>query len=195
MSVHPTDGKAARFMTQHLASPALMQRWTRFFLTHGSPRAWGMFIEARADNVRRIGESSLRHLACVLTVAFCYFAAATDVLAAEVWVVTDRMHPFKTHLDVRIIELDAPARAEAELAAQLPSDPRQAAAIVQQRLKSGGADLHRRLAVAYQCVIEAWSLGIVKLPAIVVDRQYVVYGELDVDRAVSRINGYRSARP
>jgi integrating conjugative element protein (TIGR03757 family) len=154
-----------------------------------------MFIEARADNVRRIGESSLRHLACVLTVAFYYFASATDALAAEVWVVTDRLHPVKASIDVRIIELDAPARAEADLAAQLPSNRRQAAATVRKRLKSGGADLHRRLAVAYQGVIDAWSLGIAKLPAIVVDRQYVVYGEPNVDRAVSRINEYRSTRP
>jgi integrating conjugative element protein (TIGR03757 family) len=110
-------------------------------------------------------------------------------------VVTDRLHSFKTHLEVRIIKLDAPARIEAELAAQLPSDPQRAVATVQQRLKSGGADLHRRLAGVYQGVIDAWSLGIVKLPAIVVDRQYVVYGEPDVDRAVAKIKEYRSAHP
>jgi len=48
---------------------------------------------------------------------------------------------------------------------------------------------------AYQGVADAWGLGIVKIPAVVVDRRYVVYGEPDVARAVARIDAYRSARP
>ncbi|NQB78478.1 DUF1525 domain-containing protein, partial [Pseudomonas aeruginosa] len=34
-----------------------------------------------------------------------------------------------------------------------------------------------------------------KIPAVVVDRRYVVYGEPDVSRAVARINAYQSAQP
>lgn len=154
-----------------------------------------MFIESFADNVQQFAEYSPRHIARVLAATFCSFAAGTSGQAAEVWVITDRLQPIQTTLAVRVIELDAPARIEAELATQLPSHPEKAAAVVRQRLKSSGADLHRRLATAYQGVTDAWSLGIVKLPAVVVDRQYVMYGEPDVDRAVSRITEYRSARP
>ena len=34
-----------------------------------------------------------------------------------------------------------------------------------------------------------------KLPAVVVDRRYVVYGEADVSRAVARIETYRRLQP
>jgi len=96
---------------------------------------------------------------------------------------------------IRLIELDSPARIQAELSAQLPSEPIQAAAIVQQRLKDGGAELQRRLSAAYQGVADAWSLGVVKIPAVVIDRRYVVYGDSDVNRALARIDAYRRTQP
>ncbi|WP_425609793.1 TIGR03757 family integrating conjugative element protein [Xanthomonas arboricola] len=114
--------------------------------------------------------------------------------AAEIWVITVQVHPVTGDADRRIL-LDAPGRLEAELAAGLPSDPNRAAAIVQQRLKQGGADLQRRLAAAHQGVTDAWSLGITKVPAVIVDRRYVVYGEPDVARAVARIEQHRRAQP
>lgn len=95
-----------------------------------------------------------------------------------------------------MIELDAPERlVESELSARLPSDPKQAVAIARLRLRDGGAAFQKRLALAYQGVVEAWSLGIAKIPAVVVDRKYVVYGEPDVNRAVSLIEQYRSTQP
>ncbi|TQF88278.1 DUF1525 domain-containing protein, partial [Pseudomonas aeruginosa] len=59
-------------------------------------------------------------------------AAATDVL-----VVTDGRHPVQAPAGVRIIELDQATRIEVELAAHLPADPQQAAALVRQRLHDG----------------------------------------------------------
>jgi len=38
-------------------------------------------------------------------------------------------------------------------------------------------------------------LGLAKVPAVVVDRRYVVYGETDVARAVARIESHRRAQP
>ncbi|VEH28522.1 integrating conjugative element protein, PFL_4709 family [Bordetella hinzii] len=84
---------------------------------------------------------------------------------------------------------------EADLAANLPSDSERASAIVQQRLKQGGTDLQRRIGTAYQGIADAWSLGVTKVPAILVDRRYVVYGETDVARAVARIDQYRRTQP
>jgi len=120
---------------------------------------------------------------------------STAAAAAEVLVITDSGHPVQVAAGTRVIELDLPARIEAELAAGLPTDPTQAAAIVQQRLRDGGQDLQRRLGRAYQDVAQAWGLGITKVPAVVVDRRYVVYGESDVARAAARIETYRRTQP
>ena len=120
---------------------------------------------------------------------------STAATAAEVLVITDSGHPVQVEAGTRVIELDLPARIEAELAAGLPTDPTQAAAIVQQRLREGGQDLQRRIGRAYQDVAQAWGLGITKVPAVVVDRRYVVYGEPDVARAAARIETYRRTLP
>ncbi|RJL48688.1 TIGR03757 family integrating conjugative element protein [Pectobacterium carotovorum] len=121
---------------------------------------------------------------------------APNVFAADVIVVTDRRHPVQVeHQSVRIIELDAVQRIEAELAANLSQDPARAAVIVQQRLREGGTALQQRINEAYQDVVDAWSLGITTLPAVIVDQRYVVYGEPDVAKAVARINTYRRAQP
>src|SRR5690606_1947808 len=128
-------------------------------------------------------------------IGLCMLTAGAGVMAADVRVFTDRNHSITVPAGVRIVALDAPTCIESELAADLPADSAQAAAIVQKRLKDGGAALQRRLADAYQGVTDAWSLGITKIPAVVVDRRYVVYGERDVPRALAHIEAYRRARP
>ncbi|RUF23429.1 TIGR03757 family integrating conjugative element protein [Pseudomonas aeruginosa] len=117
------------------------------------------------------------------------------VFAADVLVVTDSRHPVQSAVGARVIELDLPDRIEAELAAGLPNDPSAAAALVQQRLRDGGQGLQRRIGSAYQGIADAWGLGIAKVPAVVVDRRYVVYGEPDVARAVARIETHRRTQP
>lgn len=134
--------------------------------------------------------------ASLLATGYVFAFVSAVASAADVLVVTDRQHPIKGGTAVRVIELDAPERVlESELPAHLPSDPKQAVAIARQRLHDGGTVLQKRLALAYQGVVEAWSLGITKIPAVVVDRKYVVYGESDVSRAVSLIEQYRSTQP
>ncbi|MDH2238806.1 TIGR03757 family integrating conjugative element protein [Pigmentiphaga sp. GD03639] len=129
-----------------------------------------------------------------LAAGIAILTLATRAAAAEVWVVTDSHHPVLGQADRHLI-LDAAAVLEAELADNLPTDPERASAIVQQRLKLGGADMQRRIGTAYQGIADAWSLGVTKVPAIVVDRRYVIYGETDVARAVSRIDQYRRTQP
>lgn len=128
------------------------------------------------------------HLAATALLA----ATAQPVLAADVHVFTDRAHPVRNAPAGAVIaELDAAARLEDELAAGLPGDAGKAAPIVQRRLEQGGPELQRRLAAAYQGVTEAWSLGVSKVPAVVVAHRYVVYGEPDVSTALARIAQYR----
>lgn len=126
--------------------------------------------------------------------ASCSLAIAANVRAADVWVFTDHEHPVAGGAAVRVVELDAPQRLASELVPTLPADPGKAAAMLQQRLATVGAELRQRLITAYQGVTDAWSLGITKIPAVVVDRKFVIYGEQDVKRAVAQIEHYRSAR-
>ena len=132
-------------------------------------------------------------LAVALPTSLAVFSPAT--FAADVVVVTDSRHPVKTMGGERLIELGETPRIEAELSANLPTDPDQATALVKRRLTQGGTDLQRRIATAYQGVTDAWSLGITAVPAVVVDQRFVVYGEPDVARAVARIEQHRRTQP
>ncbi len=139
--------------------------------------------------------TTVLHLSPFLFVLALLLTAGTAV-RAELWVITDSSHAVSgTHTPSRVIELNTAQRIEAELSDRLPNDPQRAAALVQRRLREGGSPMQERLANAYQGVADAWSLGITTLPAIVVDQRYVIYGETDLDRAVSRIEHYRRGQP
>ncbi|UVO16346.1 MULTISPECIES: TIGR03757 family integrating conjugative element protein [Pseudomonadaceae] len=132
---------------------------------------------------------------CPHTAALCAALLGTLAQAADILVVTDSRHPVQAASGTRLIELDHPARLQAELGAHLPADPSRGAALVQQRLKSGGLELQQRLGEAYQGVVDAWSLGVTTIPAVIVDHRYVVYGEPDVAKAVALIEAHRRAQP
>ncbi len=130
--------------------------------------------------------------------AFLILIAATQVpLAnAETWIITDRNHPVQAQAQahVRTILLDESERLEAKLSEGLPANQQQAIAIMQQRLKSSDAQrLQRDLALAQQNLVDAWSMGVTKVPAVVVDRKFVVYGETDATAAEHRIAQWRVA--
>ncbi|WP_155521778.1 DUF1525 domain-containing protein, partial [Pseudomonas amygdali] len=42
-------------------------------------------------------------------------------------------------------------------------------------------------------LVDAWSIGVTKVPAVVVDRTFVVYGETNVLAAEQRIAQWRAA--
>ncbi|UTW12354.1 TIGR03757 family integrating conjugative element protein [Marinobacterium rhizophilum] len=116
--------------------------------------------------------------------------------ATEVWVITDSQHPVTgTRPPDRVIELDAPQGLEAQLSARLPRDPQHASDLAQQRLAQVDQKWQQRLQRAYQGVVDVWALGITKLPAVVVDRRYVVYGTSDLDQALGQIAHYRQEQP
>ncbi|HUF10259.1 MAG TPA: TIGR03757 family integrating conjugative element protein [Rhodothermales bacterium] len=142
-----------------------------------------------------LGEARALRRSTISLLILCALAATTPVQAEDVRVFTDGHRPVQALPDVHVVELDAAARIESALAADLPSDLTEAAAIVRQRLNVGGDALQRRLADAYQGITDAWSLGVTKIPAVVVDRRYVVYGETNVARALARIEAYRRTEP
>jgi integrating conjugative element protein (TIGR03757 family) len=124
----------------------------------------------------------------------CWLALLFTLPAcAETWVITDRQHPVTGAYD-RLIELDAPERLETTLTKDLPADPERAARLLQARLQPS-SPLQKELVSAYQGVTDAWQRGIGKIPAVVVDQRYMVYGEADVAKAEARIAAYRRQHP
>ncbi|WP_044345637.1 TIGR03757 family integrating conjugative element protein [Pseudomonas meliae] len=121
-------------------------------------------------------------------------AAQITLAHAETWVITDRNHPVQTPAHVRLILLDEQERLETKLSEGLPANQQQAISIMQQRLKSSDAQrLQRDLALAQQDLVDAWSMGVTKVPAVVVDRKFVVYGETNATAAEYRIAQWRTA--
>jgi integrating conjugative element protein (TIGR03757 family) len=120
---------------------------------------------------------------------------ARVAFAADVWVVTDHQHPVQAPSDTRVTYLDAASRIERELSNALPAESARAAALVQERMSRGRIAFQRALAEAYQGVADAWSAGIIKVPAVIVDRRYIVYGERNVERALREIERHRSTTP
>lgn len=124
----------------------------------------------------------------LLTIAF-----TTSTAHAETWAITDAAHPLTlVPAEVRVIRLDDQQRIEDQLSKKLPSNPHQAALAARQMMNSpAGAELTRQLATAQQGKADARSMGISKVPAVVVDRRYVVYGQPDVAAAIKAINQAR----
>lgn len=94
-----------------------------------------------------------------------------------------------------VVELDAPARLDARLSQGLPDDPDRAKQVLQSRM--GGPDWQatlQRYNRVYTGLARAWMLGVEKVPAVVVDGQYVVYGEHDVAAALAEIEQARGGR-
>ena len=118
---------------------------------------------------------------------------SAPIAAADVLAISNAAYPLTNSASARVILLDAAELLEQQLSEGLPVDPRQAAAIMQQRMRSASEQLGRDLAKAHQDVADVWSLGVMKFPAVVVDRQYVVYGQPDVAAAVASIERYRSS--
>ena len=89
-------------------------------------------------------------------------------------------------------ELDARDRLAAALGAGLPDNPERALAEVRRRLASPAGRLAReRIAgAAAGNALAAW-LGIERLPAVVVEGRYVVYGVPDVRRARGLVAAWR----
>lgn len=113
---------------------------------------------------------------------------ASTVVAETVIVVTDSTHPISNiPSGARLIKLDRPLQLHEKLSANLPNDPAQAAQIASSRLAVSGNELQ----TALQEVVDAWALGIVKVPAVVLGN-YVVYGVTDVAQATALIKAYQA---
>lgn len=87
-----------------------------------------------------------------------------------------------------VIELDAPARLDAEISQGLPADPAAAEAAMRERMETPEwSEVVQRYGELHIGVTRAWVLRVEKVPAVVVDGEHVVYGQPDVRAAVAEI--------
>lgn len=121
----------------------------------------------------------------------CALLSVTMTALANPIVVTDQNHPvYNVPANTRVIELDATNRLYAQLSDNLPTDPRQAEQIAKERLELMGNQFQLAMQAVFQGAMEAWMMGIAKIPAVVLDG-HVVYGETDVSHAVLKIQTYQ----
>ena len=115
-------------------------------------------------------------------------AAAGDVVAF-----TLSSMPLHAAGDATVHVLDTRDGYAEAFGADLPGDPERALAEAHRRLATpaGRAALARLVSAAAGNAL-AGRLGIEKLPAVVVDGRYVVYGVRDVAQAAKRVEAWRA---
>lgn len=115
--------------------------------------------------------------------------AADSVL---VFTTTERPVTESQKIKSQTYRLDDANNALRVLDRKLPGTFDAAYAELQKRMNaaSGRAALES-LDKSYQGVVLAWELGVERLPAIVFDRQYVVYGVTSVDKAAQLFKDVR----
>lgn len=118
--------------------------------------------------------------------------AVGQTSSAMPWVITDSTHPIEPTNEIRLTLIDHLSELEDELSSELPPSPAAAQAMFGERMT---AQISTKIEKAHQDIVDAWSLGVTKIPAVVVDRKYVVYGDSNIERALSKIQLYREAHP
>ena len=114
-------------------------------------------------------------------------------LAGDVVAFTLSSMPLRASGGAEVHVLDARDGHAEAFGADLPGDSERALAEARRRMATpaGRAALERIAAAAAGNAL-AGRLGIEKLPAVVVDGRYVVYGVRDVARAVERVEAWRA---
>lgn len=99
----------------------------------------------------------------------------------------------RTDIPFEVVYLDAPERLLDEALLQSGTELNEANTRQVTALLQSPAWQARETALqqAYQGVVQAWQLGVARLPAVVVDAQWVVYGSTDIEQAVMQIQLYR----
>ncbi len=118
---------------------------------------------------------------------------AADAKPPGVAVFTLASIPVRAAGAAAVYELDRRDRQAAAFGADLPSDPEAALAESRRRLASpAGRALRAELEAAGQGNALAARLGVDRLPAVVVDGRYAVYGVRDVRRALELVAAWRA---
>ncbi|EDT2963642.1 TIGR03757 family integrating conjugative element protein [Salmonella enterica subsp. enterica] len=114
------------------------------------------------------------------------FIFAVHAVSAHTLIYTTTDYPVTaadTEPGVQVLVLDEAQRLEQALFPALTgtSNAQQAEQQAQQRMQQADwKEAEARLTAAYQSLLSAWSLGVEKVPAVVFDDRYVVYGTTDI---------------
>ena len=134
---------------------------------------------------------------CAFIVAFALQVSATHAADPSVWVFTADRLPALKNVDRadRVFVLDHADNALKNLS--FPNPGSEAAARDRAMLiiqSPQGQAAIARMRQSAEATTVAWQHGIEKLPAVLIDAQFVVYGVYDVAVAVEQIARYRDAR-
>lgn len=115
---------------------------------------------------------------------------------ASIILVTNTANPLQNIPDgARVINLDESIELYQRLSDNLPNDPQRAEQLVRSRLTTLGSAYQQNIQRALQDALDAYQLGIKKIPAVIQDNRYVVYGESDVSVALQLIEQGGSYEP
>lgn len=127
------------------------------------------------------------------------FVLAADLRAIDIFTTSAR--PVATSavaadptLALTVAEVDTIDRLNAALSERLPADPASAQIEVRKRLKSLRKDQIAALRKAAIGLATAVQLGVDRTPAIVFDKQAVIYGLTDLTDALNRYRAWTPAR-
>lgn len=118
--------------------------------------------------------------------AACLLASPALAAGPRIEVFTVARLPVSAPAGVPVYHIDRLRSIEAELSAGLPADPQQAASIAQARIRARGDELQRDALAAGTGAGLALHYGIDRVPAIVIDGRYVLFGERSVEAALER---------
>ncbi|EJX0634392.1 TIGR03757 family integrating conjugative element protein [Salmonella enterica] len=120
------------------------------------------------------------------------FSAAPIALAQPTIYTTSRYPVTDVEPGVQVFVLDEAQRIEQMLFPSLADNEQQAEQQVRQRMqRPDWKTTEARLTGAYQALVTAWSLGVEKVPAVVIDERYVVYGTTDTRQARQKLDEWR----
>ncbi|EEC1173246.1 TIGR03757 family integrating conjugative element protein [Salmonella enterica subsp. houtenae serovar 44:z36,[z38]:-] len=121
-------------------------------------------------------------------------AFTVQVPAATV-VYTDNHHPPLNAASAQVVYLDAPDTVQHQIFGELPVDPAQAEQTAKTIIQSPDwQQKQQQIGLAYQGVLQAYSLKLAKYPAVVFDDRYVVYGTTDVAVAEAHLADFQGAQ-
>jgi len=115
---------------------------------------------------------------------------------ASIILVTNTANPLQNIPDgARVINLDESIELYQRLSDNLPNDPQRAEQLVRSRLTTLGTAYQQKIQRTLQDALDAYQLGVKKIPAVIQDNRYVVYGEPDVSVALQLIKQGGSYEP
>ena len=127
-------------------------------------------------------------------------ACAADPRVIDIFTTSSR--PVEVHavaadptIELNVVEVDTLERFNAKLSERLPDDPTSAQSEVRKRLAILNKDKVAALRHTAIGLSTAAQLGVDRTPAMVFDKQAVLYGVTDLPEALNRYRAWTSRRP